>query len=57
MAECNENKVFQDNVMIVKYVPLIRTFSLTVDSDKSELNDENSNHSKDAEVNATVLQV
>lgn len=57
MAECNENKMFEDNVMIIKYVPLTRTSNTTVDNGKSEQNDENSNDSKDIAVNATVLQV
>lgn len=54
MADCSESKVFEDNVMIVKYVPITRTCSSPVDDNKTEINRD---EFKNAEVNATVAQV
>lgn len=54
MADCSDNKVFEDNVMIVKYVPLTRASNSTVDDNKIEVNRDDFNN---AEVNATVTRV
>ncbi|KAJ8941616.1 hypothetical protein NQ318_000322 [Aromia moschata] len=57
MADCGENNVFEDNVMIVKYVPLVRTTNNRL-VDEEIMQEDNENSSlKDSEISATVDQL
>ncbi|KAJ8922916.1 hypothetical protein NQ315_001458 [Exocentrus adspersus] len=56
MAECDDKTTFEDNVMTVTYVPLTKTCSVPVDECTTEINSENGDSFKDAQINATVQQ-
>ncbi|KAJ8965129.1 hypothetical protein NQ314_004354 [Rhamnusium bicolor] len=56
MAECTENDEFQDNVIIVKYVPLTRNPDYRINEEKMEETTENFDNFKDSQVDATVEQ-
>lgn len=57
MAQCDEDSVFKDNVMAVRYVPIFKQSYSPCESSQDESDAELSTGKRDSEVDAVVEQV